>query len=198
MFEKCQHVQPAGLLPPGRRNFSLKSARIPAKKLLARGPKSLATGHIANFQTSPSPSAAACATAPPCPGWDCAAHIPDQLQLRFCVLVWRAVGPPGLADQGFCSTIPASPPEVDIRPALVKLPAGTADAVFLRVLHQGLPVCHVLCYTLAHEGYGPLSSSCCLQLQLYPMRPHPSSFFFLCPRCIVLLQDGRDFKRSHS
>ena len=53
MFEKCQHAQPAGLLSPGRRNFSLKSARIPAKKLLASGPKSLAAGHIANFQTSP-------------------------------------------------------------------------------------------------------------------------------------------------
>ena len=50
--------------------------------------------------------------------------------------------------------------------ALVVLSAGTADAVFLRVLHQGLPIRHVLCYTLAHEGYGPLSSSCCLQLQL--------------------------------
>ncbi len=40
-------------MPPGRRNFSLKSARIPAKKLLASGSKSLAAGHIANFQTSP-------------------------------------------------------------------------------------------------------------------------------------------------
>ncbi|OUQ82000.1 hypothetical protein B5E42_10710 [Flavonifractor sp. An10] len=54
MFETCQHAQSAGLLPPGRRNFSLKSVRIPAKKLLASGPKSLAAGHIANFQTSPS------------------------------------------------------------------------------------------------------------------------------------------------
>ena len=34
MFETCQHAQPAGLLPPGRRNFSLKSARIPAKNCL--------------------------------------------------------------------------------------------------------------------------------------------------------------------
>ena len=32
---------------------SLKSVRIPAKKLLASGPKFLAAGHIANFQTSP-------------------------------------------------------------------------------------------------------------------------------------------------
>ena len=42
-------------MPPGRRNFSLKSVRIPAKKLLANGPKFLAAGHIANFQTSPRP-----------------------------------------------------------------------------------------------------------------------------------------------
>ena len=53
MFETWQHAQPAGLLPPGRRNFSLQSARIPAKKLLASGPKSIPAGHIANFQTSP-------------------------------------------------------------------------------------------------------------------------------------------------
>jgi len=54
LFEKCQHAQSAGILTAGRRNFSLKSVRIPAKKLLASGPKSLAAGHIANFQISPS------------------------------------------------------------------------------------------------------------------------------------------------
>ena len=42
-----------GLLTAGRRNFSLKSVRIPAKKLLASGPKFLVAEHIANFQTSP-------------------------------------------------------------------------------------------------------------------------------------------------
>ena len=41
-------------MPAGRHTFSLKSARIPAEKLLASGPKFLATGHIANFQISPS------------------------------------------------------------------------------------------------------------------------------------------------
>ena len=95
-----------------------------------------------------------------------AAHVPDQLEFRFCVLVGMAVGPPGLAAQGFHGSIPASLPEVDIRPAFVILPAGAADAIFFCILHQGLPVCHVLCYTLAHEGYGLLSSSCCPQLQL--------------------------------
>ena len=39
LFEKCQHTQPAVLLPAGQYNFSLKSARIPAEKLLASGPK---------------------------------------------------------------------------------------------------------------------------------------------------------------
>ena len=64
-----------------------------------------------------------------------AAHVPDQLQLRFCVLVRMAVRPPGLTGQGLHTPIPANPPEVDIRPALVVLPAGSAYAVFLRVFH---------------------------------------------------------------
>lgn len=64
-----------------------------------------------------------------------AAHIPDELQFCFCVLVWMAVGTPGLAGQGLHTSIPASPPEVDIGPALVVLSAGTAHAIFLRVFH---------------------------------------------------------------
>ena len=95
-----------------------------------------------------------------------AAHIPDQFQLRLCVLVGMAVGPPGLTGQGLCRAVPASLPEINVGPALVVLPAGTDDAVFLRIFHQGLPIRHVLCYTFAHEGYGPLSLRCCPQLQL--------------------------------
>jgi len=98
--------------------------------------------------------------------WIAAAHIPDQLQLRLCVLVGMAVGTSGLTGQRLHRSIPAGFPEADIRPALVVFSAGSAHAVFLRVFHQGLPICHVLCYTLAHEGYGPLSLSCCPQLQL--------------------------------
>ena len=64
-----------------------------------------------------------------------AAHIPDQLQFRFGMLVWVALRPPGLAGQGLHTPIPASPPEVDIRPALAVLPAGSADAIFLRIFH---------------------------------------------------------------
>ena len=68
-------------------------------------------------------------------GWISAAHVADELQLGLCVLVWMAVGPSGLAGQGCHTTIPALLPEVDVRPALVVLPAGAADAVFLCVLH---------------------------------------------------------------
>ena len=68
-------------------------------------------------------------------GWIPAAHIADELQLGLCVLVGVAVGPSGLAGQGCHTTIPALLPEVDVRPALVVLPAGAADAVFLCVLH---------------------------------------------------------------
>ena len=68
-------------------------------------------------------------------GWIPAAHVADELQLGLCVLVWMAVGPSGLAGQGYHTTIPALLPEVDVRPALVVLPAGAADAIFLCVLH---------------------------------------------------------------
>ena len=64
-----------------------------------------------------------------------AAHVPDQLQLRFCVLVWMAVGTPGLAGQGLHAPVPACLPEVDIGPAFVILPDGAADAIFLRIFH---------------------------------------------------------------
>ena len=84
-------------------------------------------------------------------------HVADELQLGLRVLVWMAVGASGLAGQGRHTSVPALPPEIDVRPALVVLPTGAADAVFLRVLHQGLPIGHVLCYTFAHEGYGLLS-----------------------------------------
>ena len=68
-------------------------------------------------------------------GWIPAAHIADELQLGLCMLVGVAVRPYGLAGQGCHTSIPALLPEVDVRPALVVLPAGAVDAVFLCVLH---------------------------------------------------------------
>ena len=68
-------------------------------------------------------------------GWISAAHVADELQLGLCVLVWMAMRSSGLAGQGCHTSIPALLPEVDVRPALVVLPAGAADAVFLCVLH---------------------------------------------------------------
>ena len=94
-----------------------------------------------------------------------AAHIADELQLSFRVLIWMTVGPSGLAGQGRHTSVPALFPEVDVRTAFVVLPAGAADTVFFCVLHQGLPVGHVLCYTLVHEEYG-LLSGCCVVTQL--------------------------------
>ena len=98
--------------------------------------------------------------------WISAAHVADELQFGFRVLVWVTVRPSGLAGQGRFTSVPALSPEIDIRAALVVLPAGTADAVLFRVLHQGLTVFHVLCYTFVHEGYGLLSPSCGVVTQL--------------------------------
>lgn len=75
------------------------------------------------------------------------------------MLIGVAVRPSGPAGQGFHAPIPPRLPEIDIRAAFVILPAGAAHAIFLRVLHQGSPIGHVLCYTLTHEVSGPLSVS---------------------------------------
>lgn len=64
-----------------------------------------------------------------------------------------------------------------------------AHAVFRRVFHHGLPVCHALCYTFAHERCGPLSVWLSVVTPLQTMWPHPSTFLTPhCPRCFVLLQ----------
>ena len=81
----------------------------------------------------------------------------NEFQFGLRVLVWMTVGASGLAGKGRHTSVPELHSEIDVRPALVVFPAGTAHAVFFCVLHQGLPICHVLCYTLAHEGYGLLS-----------------------------------------
>ena len=44
-----------------------------------------------------------------------APHIPDQLELRFCMLVGMMVWPPGLWAQRFDAPIPPFEPEVDVR-----------------------------------------------------------------------------------
>ena len=64
-----------------------------------------------------------------------AAHVADELQLGLRVLVWMAVRASGLTGKGRRTSVPALLPEVDVRPALVVLPAGAAHAVFLCVLH---------------------------------------------------------------
>jgi len=64
-----------------------------------------------------------------------AAHVADKFQLGLRVLVGMAVGASGLAGKGRHTSVPALLPEIDVRPALVVLPAGAANAVFLCVLH---------------------------------------------------------------
>ena len=64
-----------------------------------------------------------------------AAHVTNEFQLGLRVLVGMAVGASGLAGKGRHTSVPALLPEIDVRPALVVLPAGAADAVFLCVLH---------------------------------------------------------------
>ena len=59
----------------------------------------------------------------------------NEFQFGLRVLVWMTVGASGLAGKGRHTSVPALLSEIDVRPALVVLPAGAADAVFLCVLH---------------------------------------------------------------
>ena len=59
-----------------------------------------------------------------------------------------AVWSPGLAAQGTEAAVITLLPEVDIGPALVVPAGGTAHPVLLGVLQEGLPVFHILCYTI--------------------------------------------------
>ena len=51
------------------------------------------------------------------------------------MLIGVDVTSPGLVGQRFSRVISSSLPEVDVRPVLVVLPAGAADAVFFCVFH---------------------------------------------------------------
>ena len=76
------------------------------------------------------------------------AHVSNELQFTLCVLIRMAVRPPGLATQGAEAAVIASLPEVDVGPALVVLAGGTAHPMFCDILQEGLPVFHILCYTI--------------------------------------------------
>ena len=64
-----------------------------------------------------------------------AAHVSDELQLRFGVLVRMTVGAPRPACQRFYAAVIPRLPEVDVRRCLVILPAGSGHSVFLRIFH---------------------------------------------------------------
>ena len=114
------------------------------------------------------------------------AHVPDQLQFLRPVLVWVAVRAAGAVGQGFLRPIVPRFPEVDVRPTLVVLPARSADSVLLRVLQKGLPVAHVLCYTV-HVGADTSFRMILLLLNHNRCVRLPLSFFSHCPICIVVL-----------
>ena len=59
-----------------------------------------------------------------------------------------------MTDTRFQCAIPADFSQVDIQTAFVVL---TADTIFLRLLHEGFLVVHVLCYTFEHGECSLLS-----------------------------------------
>ena len=75
-------------------------------------------------------------------------HISDELVLLLGMLVGMTVRTPEPADQGLQGTVVAGTPEVDVGPAFVVLPAGTAYAVLPGIGERRPAVFHVLCDTV--------------------------------------------------
>ena len=82
------------------------------------------------------------------------ARILNKLLFFLCMLFGMAVRTSRLTAQRLFCFIPARLPKADIRPDLVVFLVSTDDAVFFCIFHEKLPICHVLCDILAHEGYG--------------------------------------------
>ena len=141
LFENFRYAQTTGLSSAGQRDSSLKSVRIPAKKSLASGPKSLAAGHIANFQTRLRGFAA-----------------PAEPRAERAVLSWRGrvriehtrtgAPSPSVLKTGEPTSGPSAPMFPSIlsglaglsrEPAGVPLPAGDAGAVPQLQQAQGVP-----------------------------------------------------------
>jgi hypothetical protein len=78
-------------------------------------------------------------------------HIVDKLQLRRRVLIRMMVWASRFRAKRFNASIPAVQPEVDVGSSPVVLSAGLAYAMCCCVLHKGLLVVHVLCYS-CHAG----------------------------------------------
>ena len=99
-----------------------------------------------------------------------------------------AVGASALTAERFHCAVPPGFLEIDVGTRLVVFPAGSAYSVFFCVLHQGLPILHVLCYTV-HERWGTsFQRMLCGNSILTDVL---SSFSFLFPHCpisIVSLQ----------
>lgn len=82
-------------------------------------------------------------------------RIPNQFEFCFCVLIGVAVGPSGLAGQRLSRFTPTPFPEINARPALIVLPAGTANAVFLYIFHISSRNCYNNGYAIPRSQLQP-------------------------------------------
>lgn len=90
------------------------------------------------------------------------------------MMVWTAE----LASEGFEGSVLARVPEIDVGAGLVVLVAGAADTILVCKLQKGLPILHVLCYTLAHGGAASFALVLCRNFMIaYPA----ASFYSFLP-----------------
>lgn len=80
-----------------------------------------------------------------------AAHILDQLDLGFCVLVWMTVRAMGTVCQGTNCAVILLTPTVDVLPGGLVADCSSCNTVLQRIFNDCLLKPHVLCY-LIHSG----------------------------------------------
>ena len=80
-----------------------------------------------------------------------AAHIFDELDLSFSVLIGMAVRPMRAIRKGTNCSVVLLPPTVDILPGCLIADCSLCDAIFERILNYHLLKPHVLCYLIHSE-----------------------------------------------
>ena len=79
--------------------------------------------------------------------WVSSPHVVNELEFFLCMLIRVMVWSSGFRPERLNSSIPAFQPEVDVRTCAIVFSAGFADSMRYRILHEGLLIVHILCYS---------------------------------------------------
>lgn len=78
------------------------------------------------------------------------AHVPDELDFIFCVLIWVTVWTVRAVGKGLDCAVILLTPAIDVLPAGFVADRGFGHAIFQRIFNYHLLKTHILCY-LTHS-----------------------------------------------